>query len=219
MGKRKKGYKKSSLKYKRKQLTVDSTPQVVDIDQSTIQYRVLIDKLENYIEEAINGNAILFVGSGFSKGATNLKNEDLKSGVELAKYFCHRCNLDEDMNLNDIAEIFLETYGKDEIIEELTKEFTVKNISSSHSIISEINWKRIYTTNYDNIIETSYAKQSKTIVSVTLNDNVYDVPKRIYLCIHLNGFVGRLDKNTLSKEFKLTNTSYLTSEFINSKWI
>ena len=37
--------------------------------------------------------------------------------------------------------------------------------------------------------------------------------------MHLNGFIDRLDRNTIGSEFKLTESSYLTASLIDSEWI
>lgn len=39
------------------------------------------------------------------------------------------------------------------------------------------------------------------------------------LCIHLNGYIGRLDEASLDKEFKLTDQSYTSEDFVESDWI
>lgn len=39
------------------------------------------------------------------------------------------------------------------------------------------------------------------------------------LCVHLNGKVDKLTIDKLNGEFKLTNRSYLTTEFLNSDWL
>jgi hypothetical protein len=53
---------------------------------------------------------------------------------------------------------------------------------------------------------------------VTLSDNIKDVPKDTVLCVHLNGFVGRLTRSSLWSEIKLTDTSYLTATVATSPW-
>lgn len=39
------------------------------------------------------------------------------------------------------------------------------------------------------------------------------------LCIHLNGYIGHLDEASLDKEFKLTDQSYTSEDFVESDWI
>ncbi|MCG6553965.1 MAG: hypothetical protein L7F77_16710 [Candidatus Magnetominusculus sp. LBB02] len=41
-------------------------------------------KIEEAIQEAINGNAVLFTGSGFSASAENLRGSNIKTGSDLA---------------------------------------------------------------------------------------------------------------------------------------
>ena len=174
--------------------------------------------IEEAIDYAIEGKSILFVGAGFSVGASNLNGNDFKVGTSLSKYLADLCNITDNLRVEDAAEFYIDMHGKDRLISELEKEFKAKEISDSHRIIAKVNWKRIYTTNYDNIVELAYSSNSKNIKPVTLNDDIRSIPKNKDLCIHINGFIDRLDRNTLGSEFKLTDTSYSSSNFANSPW-
>ena len=125
----------------------------------------------------------------------------------------------EEITLDDAAEEFISEHGKDKLIDELHNEFTAKLITSAQSIVANVLWKRIYTTNYDNVLEKACSENKKKLVPVTINDNIRDIPKNNTLCVHLNGYIDRLDRNTLNSEFKLTETSYLTSSLEDTSWV
>ncbi len=173
---------------------------------------------EAALEHAINGEAILFAGAGFSVGAKNLNNQPLKTGGMLAEYFADATDLPADSRLEDAAEAFVELHGDDRLIEVLHNEFTVRNVAGYHLELAKIPWKRIYTTNYDNVLETAFKSVGKALISVSLSDNIRNLPKENPLCVHLNGCVTRLDRETIRSEIKLTDTSYLTATVADSPW-
>ena len=176
-------------------------------------------KFKNALEFALDGKAVMFAGSGYSYGAINIKRQPLKRGGELSKYFSNKCKLPIDTALDDAAESFIEDFGEDELINEIQNEFTVKSLASFHEKLAAIPWKRIYTTNYDNVLELSWTKASKRLTPITLSSDIYKIPKDQEICIHLNGFIDRLDRKTINTELKLTESSYLSASLTDSEWM
>lgn len=178
-------------------------------------------EFELALEHALDGHAVLFTGAGFSRDAVNLRGDPLKNGRELALHLSKLANLPEDTTLDDAAEEFTQLRGEDLLVSELKQEFTVKDIASSHLHIAEVPWRRIYTTNYDNVLETAYTRNSRLLVPIVQSDNIRTIPigdKANTLCIHLNGYVDRLTRENLWSEIKLTDTSYLTATIADSPW-
>ncbi len=173
--------------------------------------------LDEAIHCALSGRAILFTGAGFSHGAINLRDEPFKKSPELAEHFAKLAGLPPSVGLEDAAEEFIVTHGPDALMKELHGEFKAKKISSAHLEVGKVPWKRIYTTNYDDIIETAYTTNGRVLTSVTLSDRIRSAPKES-LCVHLNGYVGRLSRETVTSEIKLTDTSYLTASVAESHW-
>lgn len=177
-------------------------------------------KLEKSIEYALSGDAILFLGSGASVGAINQNDEPLPIGKELA----HRIYSDCD-DLTQAADFYCEDKddegkdGKQELISFLKQEFRVKKISDYQKMIPLIPWKRIYTTNYDDVVEKAYNIAGKYVRSLTTDNDPCDYissDKTIYL--HINGDINKLSKNSLNVQFKLTDYSYNTSSFKENQW-
>jgi len=171
------------------------------------------------IKHAIDGNAILFLGSGASVGAKPLKGERFLTGRELAKYLSNLLALkpcSEDLNF--VAQRFIQKLGERKLIEELQNLFTVSQTSELHRRLSEINWKGIYTTNYDNVIETAFAERKKKLTPVTLDDDPKEYAMGANVVLHINGYIDCLKSQSLDSGFKLTNTSYLTESFSKSNW-
>ncbi len=175
-------------------------------------------KFKEALEHALNGNAIMFAGAGYSSGAINLKNRKFKRGKELAEYFSKACNLPNDTFLDDATDSYIEEFGADALIKEIQDEFTVKKLPPYYEKLAHIPWKRIYTTNYDNVLELSWNSASKILTPITLTSDIYKIPKE-NLCIHLNGFIDRLDRDSIQSELKLTESSYLTASLVDSEWM
>ena len=178
-------------------------------------------ELEEALELGLNGHAVLFAGSGFSRGATNWSGQPLKSAYELANHLALSAGLPEGTPLDDAAEEFVNLNGEESLVRELKAEFTVNEVTSAHKRIGEIPWRRIYTTNYDNVLEKAYSDLNRNLKPVTLGEEArLRGGDRVSepLCVHLNGFIGLLTRETIGSELKLTDTSYLTTSVSESPW-
>lgn len=177
-------------------------------------------ELQKAIEYALSGNAILFLGSGASVGAINQNNETFPVGKELANRLYSGID-----DLNQAAEFFCEDKenenkdGQQELIEFLKRQFRAKNISEYQKLIPSIPWKRIYTTNYDNIVEKAYNETGMYIRSlVTSDDPCKYISNSETVYLHINGSINKLNKETLNDQFKLTDYSYNTNVFEKNEW-
>lgn len=178
-------------------------------------------EIREAIIHALDGDAILFIGSGFSLGATNEKNDKFETATPLAHKLLKECEFEEKDFTNDLgiaSRIYQDTKGEIDLVEFLRKEYTAIDVTSEQEIIAKINWQRIYTTNYDNVFELACEKTKKRIQSVILSDRPNDYKNKSNICIHINGDIKRLTQEKLNNEFKLTNISYLTEDFNKSEW-
>ena len=174
--------------------------------------------LTEAIEHAIDGNAVLFVGSGFSRSAKNLDGQPLKTGGRLAEFLSEECGLSEPASLDDVADLYVAKHGTTKLVNLLTREFQVSKLGPEHPTFGRIPWKRIYTTNYDNTIELAYKANKRPIVPIALEDNIRRVRHATAHCIHINGFINDLTDEMLFTGFKLTDTSYSSRTFTDSAW-
>lgn len=168
------------------------------------------------ILHALNGNALLFCGSGFSYGATTKDSTPLKIGSGLCKLLSEKLEIDDDDDLEYLSDKYKEKFGVDSLIGILKDNFTAFNYKEYHRIITNVDWRRIYTTNYDNVIEISSSEFKRK--SITVEQEPRACKNHKELIIHLNGNIKSLNKDKFDNEFKLTSVSYLSESFINSKW-
>lgn len=170
------------------------------------------------IKHALDGSVLLFVGSGFSRSARNVDDRPLKTGRELATWLSNECGVSGPAGLEDVAELYVAKHGVSALIKILLQEFQVSTLAPEHIVFGQVPWRRVYTTNYDDVVEQTYRKNGKTIVPLTIEDNVRRVTEPTSQCVHINGYINTLTEDTLFSSFKLTDTSYSSSAFSNSSW-
>lgn len=174
--------------------------------------------IRNAIYKIFMGRGLLFTGSGFSVAADSVIGK-IPSALQLANILDDKSGSDSGGDLGEAAESFIVAKGEYQLIPILRDCFTCKNTTDAQDIISQQKWMRIYTTNYDDIIEIGGRKSGIARQSVALADRLHDFKELNDIVIHLNGSINELTPEKLNDEFKLTNSSYLTRDFQNSEWI
>ena len=174
--------------------------------------------LQSVVHTALDGEGVLFVGYGFSRTATNVRGENLKTATELAEFMCQELDLDEPATLSEVAEMFADDRSNAALASLLREQYQVRDIASEHSVFGRIPWRRVYTTNYDDVIELAYRSTNTPISSLTPSDDIRNVSSEHPQCVHINGYIGNLTEDRLFSDFKLTDTSYATSSFVTSPW-
>lgn len=177
--------------------------------------------IEDAIKKALDGNGILFLGSGFSFGGKNSKGTNLKIGKDLSHAICREIGVKETDDLTISSERYLRSDKLlTEFIDFLSKELYCIETSESQQMIAALPWKRIYTTNYDNAFEVAskvkgYTRKSITIANARFlpNQNLDEA------IIHINGSVLKLNEDTFYDEFKITDSSYTKAGLLESHWI
>ena len=172
------------------------------------------------IRLALDEKAILFVGSGFGYGAVNINGRPFVTGNGLRDALLEELGRDPhstSASLSTVSNYFQKTKTETELMDFLKNIFSTKETKEWHDTILSIDWKRIYTTNYDNLIETSALKTGKTITPVLAKHSTQE-HKNENVCVHLNGYVEYLDKNSFESDLKLTDASYNKDTLSGKPW-
>ncbi len=180
-------------------------------------------ELKEAIQYACDGEAILFLGAGFSFGGKNCNNSAMKVGSELSYAICDDLKIARSDNLTISATRYIIDdsckKGLSEFIRFLKKELGCIETSKDQDIIISLPWKRIYTTNYDNAVELSSKKQGITRETVTITNARYSSGRNLeQAIIHINGYIKRLDESTFYEEFKITDENYNRDGLLQSTW-
>lgn len=174
-------------------------------------------KLTDAINIALNGQAILFAGSGFSYGAKNIFKRPFPVGNGLRDIIADDCGASRNRPLAIVAQFYKLNKGPDKLIEMLKKEFSVSSISSWHQTLLAVPWKRIYTTNYDSVIEAAAQQNGFTLTTVVPSMNIENNSIE-NVCIHFNGHINFFNRDTINNEFKLIDTSYSCDSLEGGEW-
>lgn len=182
--------------------------------------------IEEAIRHALNGNAILFLGSGFCKGAINAAGREFPLGSELCARMINdghidvsQDSLEDQKDCEYIAERYLEKNQKMDLVRFLTREFTCETCSKSQETIASVNWKKIYTTNYDDVMEVASRRQRMTQrTSVIPETSLADIAGARHAIIHMNGYVGNITEKNVVTTVKLTKGSYQLNNIQDNDW-
>jgi hypothetical protein len=175
-------------------------------------------ELEQALKLVYDGRALLFIGAGFSRGARNLAGADFSLGAGLGDRLSEEAVLTKGLALEDAAELYVEKFGVTRLIDKLKLLFSAKSVSDSHKQIADSPWRRVYTTNYDDVFELACSGIGKRVDSVIPLDNISQISKKNLLCVHLNGFIRRTDEDSIWSDLKLTQPSYDSGSAMDSEW-
>ena len=175
------------------------------------------DLKEIIIEKLSTGNAILFTGAGFSLDLKSINNQHPLEAKELSKKICELIGIDIDEDLQFTSDYCIKKTKKvDELIYLLKDFFSIKSVSEETNTICSIKWRRFYTTNYDRGIEIALANNGKKYQTIGIDFEVGKFIRNENPCIHLNGVIDNLSRDSLNTTFKLSNSSYVDSDLASS---
>ncbi|RYF48792.1 MAG: hypothetical protein EOO38_09375 [Cytophagaceae bacterium] len=156
-------------------------------------------------------NSVLFLGSGFSAGATNIGSGKVPAGHPLLLAMAKA--LDEDpaeLDLKSAADEFIDR-NDISLFELLYKTFTITDVLPVQRQIVSLPWSRIYTTNYDDIVNVVKGPNFPTFT--------FDEPRPRRLppafAVHLHGSIRHAKEENAADQLILNNRSYdvITRQF------
>lgn len=167
----------------------------------------------------LSGRAILITGSGVNVGVKNHEGIEFPIGKDLTKLIYNKCgitNPDDEYDLQDASQTYLEQKSAQELINLLKQTYNVGSLSDAVKILYNLPWCRCYTTNYDDV---PMLATDKKMIPITLSEKTERLIDEKASCVYINGYIGKLNERTLETEFKLTTVSYLSTEnILNSQW-
>lgn len=172
------------------------------------------ERLRQAIDTVDDGRSILVLGSGYSLGATNSLGENMPLASQLAAMLAKEIDEDEGTGLEEISGLYVELNGSEKLFEFLKKQFTCAAFSAEQKVIANVPWKRVYTTNYDDVFETS---RDSAVQSPSRTTNPRALKEGLS-CVHLNGFIRSVSPANFDDEIMLTDVQYLTNELRESPW-
>lgn len=166
------------------------------------------------------GRAMLFAGSGFSLGAKNRHGDRLPRASELAGLLVRAAERDDDVPFDVAADLYRRKFKQHPtaLLEFLREIFTVVEITGAQTRLAQEPWRRIYTTNYDNVVEfgSKAAGIVRDPVSVARSPSAHN-PSTPWI-VHLHGFPEELSGQQAVSPILLGRISYVDSEMMRTKW-
>lgn len=170
----------------------------------------------DYIEkQVLQGKAVLFLGAGASYNCTNSKKERIGfTGNELLKKINEEFlgNTDEPLTLDFASTMAIQISGRenfDHFIKSLVSDFEP---TDEHRLVTEFKWKAIFTTNYDEAIETAFKENKSSLQKVEKiisdNDSIQRVivnPEKLPV-IKIHGCISRINDNRVP--LVISNSDY-----------
>lgn len=175
---------------------------------------------EEALKYALMGEAVFIVGSGFSVGAENgLDNEEKKLwvGGRLAKELAKLTDMDEDVQLDIVSQEYIDIYGEKRLVDYLKKHYIVEKYEAYYKALSRVKNLRVYSTNYDDLIEKICSDSGIKIKGYNINEDIRKANKD-KMVMHLNGYINDLEEDVLPESFKLSHLSYNNTKFFDTPW-
>lgn len=154
--------------------------------------------VENLCKKINVNRTVLFYGAGSSVPAGGPTASQLCGELETVLAKKERISSD----LMELCSILENRIGRKPIVEYIRERLTPLKPTGAHKILSTFDWNCIYTTNYDFVIENSYAEVGREIVPIRSNFDYgksESVPGTILFKIHgclkediVDGFRGRM---------------------------
>jgi hypothetical protein len=120
------------------------------------------------------GNSLLFLGAGFSAEAINIRDQTIKDVASLVEYLLAEIGIDsmDGYALEAVAEEYHSVHGDVGTAKVLHANFQSKIVTEAQRTVVCQPWFRIYTTNYDDIVERICTEENKSITTKEVGDPV-----------------------------------------------
>ncbi|WP_026440807.1 SIR2 family protein [Acidocella facilis] len=122
-------------------------------------------------------------------------------------------------DLDTAAEEFRNVHDDEATIIALHSNFRTKTYTDDQATIVTQPWRRIYTTNYDDVIETICSDNRKPITTHGVNDPVGQPMPGTTQLLHIYGNIGRASAREFATTFLLTERQRDNSPFLTSPWM
>lgn len=163
-------------------------------------------------------SSVLFLGSGFSVGATNIEGGSPPNGKGLRHHFIRHLKLppDTDYDLQVISDEFAES-NPQKLRDELYKIFRITALTAEQIAVLNEPWRRIYSTNYDDAVELNRLNNR---VPPNSFDVSQPVPSKLPhgSIIHLHGSIRLVTPENVKDSLVLGEGSYVNQYVVKSPW-
>jgi SIR2-like domain len=149
-------------------------------------------------------NSVIFIGSGFSAGATNIASDKLPAGQSLLERLAEAIEEPvRDHDLKSAADAFSHRFDVS-LYDILRNTFTVSSVLDYQREIISLPWARIYTTNYDDMVNS--VKGSLFPIFTFEEDKPRNLPDSF--AVYLHGSIRKATEENVERQLILNSLSY-----------
>lgn len=175
-------------------------------------------EIDEALRHALDGDAVLFTGAGFSLGATNANNHGFPLGTNLSRDLMDDLGETEIVPLQTASQVYSSMRGNVGLLSFLKGHLGVREVAPHHKVFAQIKWRRVYTTNYDEVFEKAAREVGKIVRTLVLTPDIPPPERDRIDCVHINGFLPWTNSANLHDQLVLSETAYLTNRFTESAW-
>jgi SIR2-like domain len=174
------------------------------------------DRLQAALRSTLTGTATLFVGAGVSFLSTNSGGQPLPNGGGLSDIIHDKLGIERRKHgLASIADYYRTKYGASDLMKLLSDSLIATSTDDRLVEFYNAPWRRIYTTNYDQVIARARNTPKTQLFShidkpVNVNDGAI---------IHLNGNLEKAVAQSIDGDLTLTDSSYGITNLTGSSWM
>ncbi|WP_428350572.1 SIR2 family protein [Lichenifustis flavocetrariae] len=117
-----------------------------------------------------------------------------------------------------LSSLYEDKHGEYGLYSLLKTFFVANEVTNAQRSVVRFPWKQIYTTNYDNVVDTCLSEIGTKHSIHTTSQKVSDVDSRVLPIIHINGYIQSASFSNYRKEVKLTEVQYFSDDFSRSAW-
>lgn len=174
--------------------------------------------LDDALVAAQRGRAVIILGAGFSRDAKCGLDQALPTGSELASELLAELGSAEILDYGLAADLYARSLGEDRLREFLGRRLTVTEATAAQISICAAPWRRIYTTNFDNVAEVARHAAGMKALSVTPREDPAKLPRQNPWCVHLHGYLAETSAPARPFPLILTRTSYIDPVLQRTPW-
>lgn len=180
--------------------------------------------LEALKKKGASGRCILIAGTGFSFGAINKLGDALPSTAGLTELLLDQAKVPvgdrQEFTLPTAIQAYNEFHRDDSRLAIfLSSHLTAKRVSKHHELIANVPWYRIYTTNYDDVLEESFKGNGIYCETFDQTGHASIRKKDIPQIIHLHGYVASTNPREEPTRFIASVQSYAEPDLYESEWL
>lgn len=152
------------------------------------------EKTLQSLDRILSLNPILFTGSGYSKGAQNGNGKEIPSGEGLKLLIIESLlgftkESEEYQQLKEASLSDICTFAANEISSQRLKDYMISVFRDCapqeyHKVIAQFPWKKIYTTNIDDLMENAVERGKLTVQNTSRQFSFTQAKSKEYLKLH-----------------------------------